>query len=789
MADNQIAPGDLVESFAPGNEPISTENRPAAGSLVESFPEQISTFSPAGMQDVATQIGHGLVYGAGDIASLPATLSQVKDIGASLARQGYGYTKEMLGYEPPGSTALAERKRQQQAYQAMSPSERAGKTASVFGYQLPTSAGMEDILQHALNLSAQPAQTTLGRYAGAATRALPLSAIGGPGTLLPRLAYGAASGMGAQAGEELGQAANSPLLSTMGAFVGGLAGPAALSKVQGFLSPSKQVIEELAKKTAQDVATTKGSLSQTVGPNGVPISPDTMIGQVASGPAARKFIGITVGKSPQSINELQALNEGLVNRGANINSNLSGFIKNLGGLPSDVLDAKAAKNVSEARNVSNLYNSAYSAPTAQAISDPFINNLINSNNTMKSIFNDVQDISRLPNSTIVSPVFDNAGNLVTPGNLEFYDRFGRILRDKINSLKMNGLTDQARAYQDVHNQYINKLDTLFPQYQSARGAAFVRLGAEDSFEAGRSALGQSDPQKIRDLKSAFNSSIPEHQQSFKDGLYFELQNAAENNGPKGVNKFFSNPERERFARSILGDGFVDAMKGRALADQTLSNVAPYNLQQSKSSLGTTITESSALGSQVNDVVNNLSQGAYGKTALSGLKAATIAGGIQGLRWLSGLQNDKKATALLTYLQSNDPARMAEFYNLVNKNKDAQNTLGRITDYARRTAASAPVLAAPHYETVPAHPAPDGSGAWTNLKDEDYRAFRGSQHATGGRIERASGGRAGLDHKSAAEALMRAAERAKKAENETTEPLLNLPDEAITKALSAANEAI
>jgi hypothetical protein len=63
------------------------------------------------------------------------------------------------------------------------------------------------------------------------------------------------------------------------------------------------------------------------------------------------------------------------------------------------------------------------------------------------------------------------------------------------------------------------------------------------------------------------------------------------------------------------------------------------------------------------------------------------------------------------------------------------------------------------------------------------------HATGGRIERASGGRAGLDHKSAAEALMRAAERAKKAENETTEPLLNLPDEAITKALSAANEAI
>lgn len=66
---------------------------------------------------------------------------------------------------------------------------------------------------------------------------------------------------------------------------------------------------------------------------------------------------------------------------------------------------------------------------------------------------------------------------------------------------------------------------------------------------------------------------------------------------------------------------------------------------------------------------------------------------------------------------------------------------------------------------------------------------GPGHATGGRIERASGGRAGINHKEAAESLIRAAERAKKAQNETTEPLLNLPDEAITRALATANEAI
>jgi len=61
-------------------------------------------------------------------------------------------------------------------------------------------------------------------------------------------------------------------------------------------------------------------------------------------------------------------------------------------------------------------------------------------------------------------------------------------------------------------------------------------------------------------------------------------------------------------------------------------------------------------------------------------------------------------------------------------------------------------------------------------------------ASGGRIERAAGGRAS-NHEALVARLMRMADQAKKATDKTTEPLLDAPDEAIVKALGVAQQAI
>ena len=65
----------------------------------------------------------------------------------------------------------------------------------------------------------------------------------------------------------------------------------------------------------------------------------------------------------------------------------------------------------------------------------------------------------------------------------------------------------------------------------------------------------------------------------------------------------------------------------------------------------------------------------------------------------------------------------------------------------------------------------------------------SKRATGGRIQRASGGRTGQSHEQLVNRLMTMAKQAKKATDESTEPLLNAPDEAIVKALDVAQQAI
>jgi hypothetical protein len=70
--------------------------------------------------------------------------------------------------------------------------------------------------------------------------------------------------------------------------------------------------------------------------------------------------------------------------------------------------------------------------------------------------------------------------------------------------------------------------------------------------------------------------------------------------------------------------------------------------------------------------------------------------------------------------------------------------------------------------------------------EQAREERG--HADGGRTGYKSGGRI-LDHGGKADALVRAAESARKAISGTTEPLLDMPDEHVVKALAVAGEAI
>ena len=87
------------------------------------------------------------------------------------------------------------------------------------------------------------------------------------------------------------------------------------------------------------------------------------------------------------------------------------------------------------------------------------------------------------------------------------------------------------------------------------------------------------------------------------------------------------------------------------------------------------------------------------------------------------------------------------------------------------------------------------GTWLDYvpnetKDYVRNVAARSAAATGGRIQRASGGRIdGGRHEALVNKLMKKAERAKSVSNKVTEPLLEVPDKAIVKALDMAQQAI
>ena len=87
------------------------------------------------------------------------------------------------------------------------------------------------------------------------------------------------------------------------------------------------------------------------------------------------------------------------------------------------------------------------------------------------------------------------------------------------------------------------------------------------------------------------------------------------------------------------------------------------------------------------------------------------------------------------------------------------------------------------------------GSWVDYVPNETKNYvknvaARSTAATGGRIERASGGRT-VDsrHEALVNKLMNKAKKAKFASNKITEPLLDIPDKAIVKALDVAQQAI
>ena len=742
---NELQPGDSIPL------PDYLLNKPKEPSLdvgdkLPAYSPPISSFSPEGLSDVATQVGRNLAYGVGDIGALPATAAQAVHWTSDAGKRAYDMYLEMTGKAAPGSANAAQAARSKAYEASQTPSERSGNTANVFGYQWPTTKGMETLTQSALNLGTDPAKTTLGEYAGAGARAVPMAiATMGEG-LIPKIGYGVGSGVLAHAGERASEDTGIPALGMAGALAGAPLGGAAASKFSNMINPGRAGIRDLANATARDVASGRTNLGAVLGADGKPIVSGTTIGQVVSGPNASRVMGQAGGASARAQSELSNVNENIAQRAQDINGNLGQFVREQAGVTANAPELKTAIHAENSENVNNLYNIAQNHPNAQNMVSPELDRAM-TGDTMKNISKTVESHATDPRSKIVVPSMDAAGNQVG-GNLLYYDAIGKVLRDKIATASAAGEKAEVARLTGLRSDLLSTLDLAIPEYKTARAAAFDNFAQQGAVETGFNALSERNPFDLHDIMNAYKKSLPQHQDMFRQGLGFALQDLAERQGPQAIQRVFTSPQKASLIQNVLGQDATEAILGRTTADTLLAKTRPIQAQGYPASRQMDIARGS-LGAQIGHSL--FSGDVLGASATGAAYAGTHL-----VDMFNHFGNNARAMAILKLAGSSDPKDMQMFYKMVTKDPAMRSTYQSMYNLASKAAMSG---------TVNAQNTPQNA------------------------IQRATGGRVGDHHERLVSRLMTLAERAKKDVNNTTEPLLNVPDATIVKALHVANQAI
>jgi len=242
---------------------------------------------------------------------------------------------------------------------------------------------------------------------------------------------------------------------------------------------------------------------------------------------------------------------------------------------------------------------------------------------------------------------------------------------------------------------------------------------------------------------------------FNQGLAYDLQQQALTKGPNEFLNYISNPNREQMIRNTLGDDAFEAMHGRATADKFIAKVKPYQPWVSAPSRTTDIIRG-GLGSEF--LRNTTSMNLPGMA-----QNAAAWGASHAYDWLSHFQNRGQAHAMLDLIASDDPEKMKQLYKLVQSDPSSWSMQQNLLNAAKNTAYANAIVSGQH------------QGEQLQQPEQP--------------VARASGGRVGKNHDMLVNRLMRLADKAKKSANSTTEPLLNVADEHIVKALKVANQAI
>ena len=562
---------------------------------------------------------------------------------------------------------------------------------------------------------------------------------------------------------------------------------------ESIIDPKTAVLREL-QQNAQKSTKYKGS-----------ISPEEYARRWSQGePAeisdikgAAEKIGAAAATS--SDNRLETLNDRLRNRFEKNSNQISNSVDNAFGMPIDAYNRRLQSDQLARSTNKPAYDAAYNHPDAQNIWNPTIQTTLNTKEGKLALDWAENEANKVSTSTRTPPpenpfrVNDNGQVEFKPGktgaSLEFLDYVKRGLNNVYAEQSKAGGTTSFNTNDMIKNYTKSLTDTVKP-YGDALSNSGKFIRGNNAFEAGTNLIdllpvsgGNKTPGELTKQIAIFNKPAP----------------AA---GQPSIGQYMTKDEKELFqqgvgawvkenpsaAAAIFKGGTPEAYESQQVLKKVLGNQTYNQIDRSMQVTRTTellreIKENPGLVRRLglSPAGAGFGAGAIGTGAITAAQTylpkvmemiqnnplGMVGAGITGLSGVqaigSRLSAGRRMDALLDMASSSDPEVARNAANTITKLATGDDQWGKALQKIENTLSLA---LAQHHLSEPYVP---GVGP-TNMEK------RREGRASGGRISTSSLG----------DKLVLAAERAKKENSKATEPLLNVNDESIAKALEIAN---
>lgn len=727
--------------------------------------EMIDTVKDVGAS-IGTRLPVGVVAGA---VGLPGSLEQIGQMAVPLAaekstdfltKQGFmspaEQEKYMAGINRPGLLDFAAMGKQallDKYVPSLGSALTEGREAGYVSRSgAPTYEGVSAAMKKVAPFLEYKSKTTPGEYSGEGAETAGGFALGPAKGLLGRLFLGTSTGFGAKAGEKFAEnqdfdPVTGKVLGTVSGFGAGALGLFGSRYLPGRTAPAK------------------GDLAKTL---------DAY--NVESTAAARR---LSEGPDLQQIRDLTSQRTGTF---------LGSLTPEKTPLTASAYQARIASETAD--ETSRMYKLSMDHPEAQSISPKLFSDLEQYPEFKKALVQAEKDAAINPDFMIGvprpatakpvmnpngQPFLDASGNPVitqTPevtGNLAFYNQVYKNLGRTIRAEKRADAPNDAvlTSATNAKEMLGKRLDAKVDVYKDARNAHIEAIGATNAVDAGYDFLKNMPELKQGPIVNSIKKMSPQQREGFSYGILQNIQDEIGKGNIGAVAKQMTMKPiyRERLELALGPEVFAQ-VRGKVLGENLIEQAAALQVSAAKtgarkvSDLAGAGIVAGLVGAGTEAVVaaNQILMSTMGLAPGVGAKAAAGAAIGVGGKALYNKAERAVAQKMIPMITEGTPESLAKLSKLMDESRSAKIVYDKLY----------------HVTGLLARQASEG------VEPEEQRAF-------GGRVGRANGGRVGVDVE--ADALVRAADRAKKNFNRTTEPLLNTPDNHIAKALEAANRAI